>query len=330
MRLTPPRLLRLAAWLVCTILAGFAAGALAADRPWAETDIEMPVIQVGPHSYYVQGLLEEATAANEGFMSNAGFVITGDGVVVFDALGSPALADRLLAEIRKRTSQPVKLVIISHYHADHFYGIPALRAAGAKVWAHALARTYIESDAAQTRLAERRDIIGPYLGRNFTLPLPDRWIDHDETLQMGEVTLHVRHLGPAHTPEDLGLLVEPDGVLFSGDVVYTGRVPFIGNADTRLWLTAINRLLAIDARVMVPGHGPASHDPHKDARLTRDYLVFLRERMGAAARDLDTFDEAYANVDWSRFAAIPTFDAANRANAYSVFLEMEEESLHGQ
>lgn len=325
----------MAAWLACiAFVAAFAtvsAGtAQAADPPWAATDIDMPVIQVGPHSYYVQGLLDEATAANEGFMSNAGFVITGDGVIVFDTLGSPALADRMLAEIRKRTSQPVKLVIISHYHADHFYGIPALRAAGAKVWANALARAYIESDAAQTRLAERRDIIGPYLGRNFTLPLPDRWLAHDESMQMGEVTLRVLHLGPAHTPEDEGLLVEPDGVLFSGDVVYTGRVPFIGNADTRAWLASIDRLLAIDARVMVPGHGPASHDPHKDARLTRDYLLFLRQQMGAAAQDLDTFDEAYAKVDWSRFSAIPTFDAANRANAYSVFLEMEEELLHGR
>ncbi|MCO5102050.1 MAG: hypothetical protein M9885_14355, partial [Burkholderiaceae bacterium] len=77
------------------------------------------------------------------------------------------------------------------------------------------------------------------------------------------------------------MLVEPDGVLYSGDVVYTGRVPFICGADTRLWLTAIDRLLQIDDRVMVPGHGPASYDPRKDAQLTRDYIELLRPRRTA-------------------------------------------------
>ena len=123
------------------------------------------------------------------------------------------------------------------------------------------------------------------------------------------------------------MLVEPDGVLYSGDVVYAGRVPFIGDADARLWLKAIDQLLAIPARVMVPGHGPASMQPRADARMTRDYLVFLRQQMGAAASNLVPFDEAYQQVDWSRFKAEPTFDAANRRNAYNVYLQMEQESL---
>lgn len=313
--------------LVLVVLPPSLAAAPAAPPPWAKSNMHMTVHQVGPHSYYVEGLLEEASRANEGFIANAGFVITSEGVVVFDSLGSPALADQLIAEIRKRTDQPIRRVIISHYHADHFYGIPAFRRIGAKIWADTRAHAYLNSRAAVKRMDERKQLIGPWLGPNFSLPKPDRWLDKPEDFEMGGVHFSLRHVGPAHSPEDLAMLVEPDSVLYSGDVVYSGRVPFIGEADTKQWLQAIDRLLAMPARVMVPGHGPASMDPKRDSQLTRDYLTFLRAQMGKAVSKFVPFEEAYGKVDWSRFKAEPAFGAANRRNAYNVYLEMEQESL---
>jgi hypothetical protein len=80
-------------------------------------------------------------------------------------------------------------------------------------------------------------------------------------------------------------------------------------------------------RTVIPGHGAASNDPAPDLALTREYLQYLRTTMGAAVRDLKSFDEAYAETDWSRFAKLPAFDAANRINAYGTFLRMEQEAL---
>lgn len=295
---------------------------------WLPATVEMPAVQVGPHCWYVQGVLEEASAANQGFMSNAGFVITSDGVVVFDALGSPALAERLIAEIRRHTAQPIRRAIISHFHADHFYGIPALRAAGAEIWVHSRAREYLVSDASERRLAERRTTLGPWLGSGFELPRPDRWLAADEDFALGGVRFELRYVGPGHAAEDLVMLVADDQVLYSGDTVYAGRVPFVGEADTGAWLAAIDRLMRIPARVFVPGHGPASYRPREDLQLTRDYLSFLRTQMQRAVGDFIPFVDAYAQIDWRRFAGLPTFDAANRANAYNVYLQMEQEALH--
>lgn len=320
------RLLQAATLAFATLAVGCVA-ATPPPAPWAPSHVPMPVHKVGPHSYYVQGVPAEASRDNEGFIANAGFVITSDGVVVFDTLGSPALADQLIGEIRKRTRQPIKLVIISHDHADHFYGIPAFRRIGAKVWTDTRAHIYLTSAAAQERLAQRKALLGPWLGPDFTLPRPDRWLDHDTSFDMGGVHFQLKHLGPAHSPEDLAMLVEPDGVLYSGDVVYEGRVPFIGHADTKQWLKAIDRLLAIPARVMVPGHGPASTHPRRDAQLTRDYLTFLRKQMGQAVENFESFEQAYREIDWSQFKAEPTFGVANRRNAYNVYLEMEQEML---
>jgi len=78
---------------------------------------------------------------------------------------------------------------------------------------------------------------------------------------------------------------------------------------------------------MVTGHGAVSRDPQKDLALTRDYLMYVREVMGKAVEDLTPFEEAYAKTDWSRFAKVPAFDAANRINAYGTYLLMEREAL---
>ena len=90
-------------------------------------------IRISPHAYYVQGMSGEVSHENQGFNSNAGFVVTDEGVVVFDALGTPALGDALVRAIRSVTDNPIRRVIVSHYHADHFYGLQALKAQGAKV-----------------------------------------------------------------------------------------------------------------------------------------------------------------------------------------------------
>jgi hypothetical protein len=111
------------------------------------------------------------------------------------------------------------------------------------------------------------------------------------------------------------------------DILFAGRIPFVGEADSKRWIERIDQLLAQKPRLMVTGHGQVSRDPAKDLALTRDYLQYLRTAMGKAAEDLTPFDEAYAATDWSRFAKLPAFEAANRINAYGTYLLMERELL---
>ena len=105
--------------------------------------------------------------------------------------------------------------------------------------------------------------------------------------------------------------------------VFRGRIPFVGLADSGGWVQALDRLLAYDAQVIVPGHGGVSTTAREDLQLTRDYLQHLREAMGRAAREMEPFEEAYARTDWSRFESLPLFRAANRINAYNTYLLME-------
>ncbi|HSJ81664.1 MAG TPA: MBL fold metallo-hydrolase, partial [Thiobacillus sp.] len=280
---------------------------------WAKTEpatVSMEVVQLGSHSYFVQGLPGAASSENEGFMSNAGFVVTRDGVVVFDALASPPLAEKLVSLIRKITDQPIKRVIVSHYHADHFYGLQVFKALGAEIWAHRLAEGATRTEDAALRLAQRKEVLFPWVDDDTQLLEADRFLGDEMDFEMGGVDFALRYVGPAHSTEDLAMLVKQDNVLYAGDLVFRGRVPFVGDADSRAWIAALDKLIALDPRVLVPGHGAPSHAPRSDLVFTRDYLQYLRDQMGPAARNLVPFEEAYEQTDWSKYRDMPAFDEA--------------------
>jgi glyoxylase-like metal-dependent hydrolase (beta-lactamase superfamily II) len=280
-------------------------------------------VQVSKSAYFVRGDTGLPSIANRGFTSNAGFVLTRDGIVVFDTLGTPVLGQELLAAIRGLSRTPLRRVIVSHYHADHFYGLAAFKAEGAEIWAHRAALPYLSSEAPKLRLEERRRSLAPWVDDKTQLLHADRWLDGEEVFRLGGLTFRVFPVGPAHTLEDLAMLVEEERILFVGDLMFSGRIPFVGDADSRGWIAAIDRIVKYEPRVMIGGHGNASYDAMADLKMTRDYLVYLRETMGAAANELVDFAEAYAKTDWSRFSHLPAFEAANRRNAYNTYIRMQ-------
>jgi glyoxylase-like metal-dependent hydrolase (beta-lactamase superfamily II) len=301
-------------------------GAALAGSAGAQAPRPVAPQQVSPSAWFVQGEAALGSPANRNFISNAGFVITPAGVVVIDALGSPQLARDLLAEIAKLTPKPVTHVIVTHYHADHIYGLQEFRKAGARIVAHQGAREYLHSDTARSRLEVSRTELAPWVDAQTQLTAADEWIAGPRELVLGGTTLRIVPVGPAHTPEDLVVFLPAERVLFAGDMMFRGRVPFVGQADSRQWIAALDTLLKMDPAVVVPGHGPMSSSAREDLQLTRDYLSYLRTTMGAAARDMEPFEEAYNRTDWSRFEKLPLFRAANRMNAYNTYLLMEQQS----
>ena len=292
---------------------------------YASDDLILKPIQVAPNTYFVQGLPEMGSSKNQNFISNAGFVITPKGVVVVDALGSPTLAKKLIAEIKKLTAQKVVAVIVTHYHADHVYGLQEFKHIGAKIYAQGEGRNYISSETAKQRLIASRTDFAPWVNASTNLISADVWIDQSFSLTVGGVEFNIARVGPAHAPEDLIIYVPSEKVLFAGDLVFRGRIPFVGNADSKGWLQALNEIESLSPSIVIPGHGAHSINPSQDIRFTREYLRYLRQSMAKSAMDMDPFDEAYQQTDWSEYEGMPLFRAANRMNAYNVYLSIQAE-----
>ena len=298
---------------------------LAGVSAWAQSHdtVNLELQKVSPSVWYVQGESALGSQTNKNFISNAAFIVGKTGVVVVDALGSPALAKGLIRAIAKITPLKVTHVIVTHYHADHIYGLQEFKKIGAKIIAHPAAKEYLYSDIAKHRLTASRAQLFPWIDENTKLIEADFWIDKDVALDLSGVDLLFKVAGPAHTPEDLIVFFSDEKILFAGDLVFRGRIPFIGpTADTARWIVSLKTMQDLNASAVVPGHGAAFKSAKEDIEQLQDYLTYLCTTMGKAVNDLDLFDEAYAAADWSRFENLPLFRFANRMNAYNTYLQL--------
>ncbi|MDO8863640.1 MBL fold metallo-hydrolase [Haliea sp. E1-2-M8] len=310
-------------------------GALAADSApdYPPLTIPFEAEQVSVDNvYYFLGHSGVPGEQNEGLTANAGFVITGEGVVIFDALGTPSLGAAMVDKIRELTELPITHVVISHYHADHVYGLQAIKElTEAEVIAQDSSHVYISSPDADQRLEQRKQVLSPWVDDHTRVVAPDVTFAEEIMLKSGDYRFRIVHAGPAHAPDDSLMMVEPAGVLFSGDIIQNDRVPYLNSAevDTRNWMKAIEKVRELNPRILIPGHGKPSEDVTAALSFTYDYLAYVRDRMGAAVEEWVEFEDAYEQTDWSRYENLPAFDASNKANAYRVYVEMEKAALGG-
>lgn len=291
----------------------------------------------GKPIYYSIGSPGVPGPKNEGNTSNAGFVVTDDGVLVFDALGTPSLGWALLQQIRKVTDKPVKYVVLSHYHADHIYGLQAFRDhTHATIIAQDRSAEYKENDEtaderADARLEQRRNALSPWVDEHTRVVPPDLTFSDRATITMGGKQFVMLYAGPAHSASDMMMMVQPDGVLFAGDIVQNGRVPFMNSddVDTKRWLQSLKTVDALHPTFIIPGHGKPSTEARQAIAFTGEYITYVRAAMKKAVDNWTDFDAAYAATDWAAYKDMPAFEANNRGNAYRIFLELEGNNFTG-
>jgi glyoxylase-like metal-dependent hydrolase (beta-lactamase superfamily II) len=315
-------------------LTSWSDGARADDYPALKEDLVVQQVH-GTPIYYVLGYAGVPNVQNEGHTSNAGFVITNDGVLVFDSLGTPSLGWALLQKVRSITDKPVKYVVLSHYHADHIYGLQAFRDhTDAVILAQETALKYtdvgnLDDEAAGPRMEQRREALAPWVNSQTRIVLPNLVFRVAAEIRLGERQFQLIYAGPAHSMSDMMMLVLPERVLFAGDIVQNGRIPFMASAavNTRNWLNGLDEVATLAPRFIIPGHGRPATDAEDAIVFTRNYIRFLRKTMGDAVQQWMEFDDAYHAIDWSEYRSVPAFEASNRGNAYRVFLEIESELL---
>lgn len=323
------RLFLAVAAALCLLMALSAREASSAPYPPVRAPLQAERV---PNSnvYYVVGEPAVPSEGNGGFTSNAGFVVTKAGVVVYDALGTPSLGFALLQAIREITDQPIRYVVAGHYHADHIYGLQAFRDhTDALIIAQRKTYLYIGSEIARQRLEQRRVTLAPWVNAHTRVVEPDITFTDEITLRLGDTRFEIVYAGPAHAPDDILMTVQPDGVLFAGDIVQNQRIPslYSPEVDTKSWLDGLTAVLEMQPQFVIPGHGEPLPDAIAAIEFTQGYIRYIRENMRAAVQNWEDFGHAYEATDWSRYEDLPAFNSTNERNAYSVYLEMEKALL---
>ena len=257
-----------------------------------------------------------------GLDGNSSAIISKDGVLVFDTNGTPGAASAVLAEIRTLTDRPVRYVVNSHWHWDHWYGTEVYKQAFPGVQVIAQARTrammmgpalefnrpgieqqlpgYIQmlekKAASDPKVQQRLDDARFFLEqkKNVTHTFPDVTFDRSLDLTLGERRLQIRHHDRAVTPGDTFLYLPDEKILITGDLL-VNPLPFALSSYPTGWLKTLEELDALDARIIVPGHGEPLNDEsllHATMDVFRELLVRGKD---AKARGLDA-DAAKAEI----------------------------------
>lgn len=221
--------------------------------------------------------------------ANAGFVLTERGVIVIDTLDTPERGRQLAAEIRARTEKPILFVINTHHHYDHLFGNQAFDAP-------VVANCALSSHLAQ---AVARDLSPLAIAAWLSDHPEDRWLADDLdvvypnvifeqrlVIDLPPMRLVLQHLG-GHTPDTIIVDLPEQGVLFSGDLVFEGRVPFLRDAQIEKTLQALRQMQRLGARIIVPGHGSLCDMTY--ALRFRDYVEALRDKV-----------KELVDLDWMR------------------------------
>jgi len=313
---------RFSAALVILLFAGGVSADQSIPDKYPESVLYDAPREVIPGVWSAIGATAPPTYENSGHNNNLSFIITPDGVVVVNAGACYLLAKALHEEIRKRTDQPVKYVILENGQGHAALGSNYWQEQGVPVIAHADAATQIE-EGAYALLASMQRYNGDK-AEGTEVVLPDITFEDEYVIELGGVRIEALYLGPGHSPGDIQVWLPQRRLVISGDMAFHQRLlPIFEDTDTKGWIETYDRFVALQPEVVIPGHGvPTTIDVV--TVYTKDYLVFLRGEVQKILDEGGTLADAY-KIDQSAYAELDTFDELAARNAGLVFEAMEFE-----
>jgi glyoxylase-like metal-dependent hydrolase (beta-lactamase superfamily II) len=236
---------------------------------------------------------------------NIGLILGRAEALVIDTRSTYAQAREIQEHVREVTDAPIGVVVDTHGHFDHAFGNAVFRPA--TIWGHERCVSFMVRTGERRKLtiAQEEPTIADDLPEIVIDP-PDRVFATHTTIEVGGREIGLRFLGRGHTDHDVLIDVPGTDVVFGGDLVENGNVPFFNDGYPLEWPATLERLAArVGADVvLVPGHGDHGGRAFLDAQiasLTR--LAELASQVDAGAM---TLDEAVAEHP---FPEHPTEDA---------------------
>lgn len=298
--------------------------AMAADSNTAEKEL-FELKQVA------DGVYAAIAAPRYKVNSNAAVILTNDGVVVVDSHSKPSAAQALYKEIQGLTKQPIRKIINTHFHWDHWQGNQTYAMASpgleiitseqtkvnlTKMDAGAGGLSYVEkqlaavpqeieklqediqkaTDSAQkARLEANLQQAKAYLEeiKSFKPALPTRTLTSSVTLNEAGREIQILMLGRGHTDGDVFIYLPKEKVVASGDALIDW-MPFFNDGYPEEWVQTLDALAKFDFTHIIPGHGVVL--PKAQLTFFRNYIADLIAAVKQAAADGGTLPEMQKSI----------------------------------
>ncbi len=278
--------------------------------------------EVIPGVWSAIGATAPGTYVNSGHNNNLSFVITDDGVLVVNAGDTYLLAQSLHEEIKKRTKQAVKYVVLENSQGHAMLGSNYWKEQGVPIIAHRDTAKQMEKTGSDTLAGMRNRARDKAFKTEFVMP--DKIYDDKLELKMGSWNVQILHLGPSHSHGDTMVWLPDKKLVIAGDTAFHIRMlPIFEDTNTAKWIETWDKFEALGATIVIPGHGGPTDMPTV-RKWTRDYLVHLRAKVAEVIKNGGSLNDAY-QVDQSAYLHLHTADELARSNAGRVFRAMEFE-----
>ena len=287
----------------------------------------LPVDELANGVFVIPAPLADATPENHGRVINSGFIVGRDGVIVIDSGANHRHGEAILAAVARVTPKPVKLLINTHPHPQNVLGNSAFAERGIPILATA-ATIAAMNERCPNCLASLRQSVGDEAMRATRIQLPDTTLAASPALEIAGRQLRLLQFGHGHTEGDLAVFDEASAALFSGDLIYSGQIPHLSEANTAGWIAALSQVAALPIRILIPGRGPVGGAG--DLAPIRRYLSELRQRVAAAYQEGRSADEAIALAELQEFSGWHGYAARHGRNVQHVYFEIERHDLDGR
>lgn len=270
----------------------------------------------GVHCFF--GKPENITKANGGNIANCCFVQTTQGYVVIDSGPTYAYAQQAYTQMQNIVNLPVKYVINTHDHDDHWLGNSFYKSKGALLIGP---RTYEQNVVVgmQTRM-ER--ILGKALYGKTKVVNLDTVVDTNLTLTVGDKTFQIEQLvKQAHTKGDLTVYLPQERILFAGDVVMNDRLTSLRDGSIIGSIKILDKIDALNPKVVVGGHGYKT-----DANATKalkGYLLELKKQVMEALDNDVPIEQITKVVIMPEYQKMKLYDVLHSRNVFDAYRELE-------
>jgi glyoxylase-like metal-dependent hydrolase (beta-lactamase superfamily II) len=268
--------------------------------------------------YCFFGKLENISKENAGNIVNSCFVQTKEGFVVIDSGPTYAYASQAYTQMQKIAKLPVKYVIITHDHDDHWQGNSFYKSKGALLIGP---RTYEQNVLAGMETRMQR-ILGKELYGKTKIVKLDTIVDDNISMSVGNEIFEIKQLEPiAHTKGDLIVYLPGTKVLFAGDLVFNGRLTSLRDGSILGSLEALKKIDAYHAKVIIGGHGYQT-----DTNATCTLEAYLREMKKEIldAQDHDIgMEEITKKVVMPAYKEMKLYDMLHKRTVLDAYKELE-------